>query len=287
MGRFVRARYRVSVTFVAARPDCVPRCAPPRGRAALAPRKYVFHTPAGTPLATRRARRRYSVAPLAQHRVKLGSPSGAMRVVPSRLAFGDQRGMRTSITSASSRRERRSDSAWGNGHATQWRGVLRALARRDHVFFEHDTPFYATHRDTPVGDGVAIVVYPSFWAVRERALLELEGADAAIVTSYQADARDVASLVVASRAVRAFYDLDTPMTIVARARDVLRARPRGHRCRVDRRRSSRAGGRSEGHRAPRPRARDRRAHGRSPRRRAAPRAPPPNPRSRALGRALS
>jgi spore maturation protein CgeB len=111
-------------------------------------------------------------------------------------------------------------SAWGNGHATQWRGILRALARRGHevVFFERDTPFYAAHRDMPVGDGYTIVAYPSFAAVRERALAELEAADAAIVTSYQADARDAASLVLASRAVRAFYDLDTPITIDMRAR---------------------------------------------------------------------
>ncbi len=40
-------------------------------------------------------------------------------------------------------------SSWGNGHATLWRGLLRALARRGHrtVFFERDVPYYAFHRD--------------------------------------------------------------------------------------------------------------------------------------------
>jgi len=40
-------------------------------------------------------------------------------------------------------------SSWGNGHATLWRGLCRALARRGHhvVFFERDVPYYAAHRD--------------------------------------------------------------------------------------------------------------------------------------------
>ena len=33
-------------------------------------------------------------------------------------------------------------SSWGNGHATLWRGLARALAERGHriVFFERDDP---------------------------------------------------------------------------------------------------------------------------------------------------
>ena len=40
-------------------------------------------------------------------------------------------------------------SSWGNGHATIWRGLCRALARRGHtiLFFERDVPYYAAHRD--------------------------------------------------------------------------------------------------------------------------------------------
>ena len=36
-------------------------------------------------------------------------------------------------------------SSWGNGHATLWRGLCRALAGRGHdiVFFERDTAWYA------------------------------------------------------------------------------------------------------------------------------------------------
>lgn len=106
-------------------------------------------------------------------------------------------------------------SAWGNGHATLWRGVLRALAALGHeaVFFERDTPYYSAHRDLERGDGWELVVYPSWDEVAAHAARAVAGADAAIVTSYQADARLASELVLGSRAVRVFYDLDTPVTL--------------------------------------------------------------------------
>jgi hypothetical protein len=40
-------------------------------------------------------------------------------------------------------------SSRGNGHATIWRGLRRALACRGRqiVFYERDVPYYSTHRD--------------------------------------------------------------------------------------------------------------------------------------------
>lgn len=107
-------------------------------------------------------------------------------------------------------------SAWGNGHATLWRGMLRALAASGHevVFFERDTPFYAAHRDLPRGEGYEIVVYPAWADVAERAASEVKRADAAIVTSYQPDARSAAEAILSGcRGARVFYDLDTPVTL--------------------------------------------------------------------------
>jgi spore maturation protein CgeB len=111
-------------------------------------------------------------------------------------------------------------SAWGNGHATLWRGLLRALVEMGHdvVFFERDTPFYAAHRDMPCGDGYEVVVYPDWPSVVGSARAELERADVAIVTSYQADAEWANDLVLGSRALRIFYDLDTPVTLLQAAR---------------------------------------------------------------------
>src|SRR5438477_12868232 len=42
-------------------------------------------------------------------------------------------------------------SAWGNGHATTFRALLKALHERKHdiVFFEKETEWYAHNRDLP------------------------------------------------------------------------------------------------------------------------------------------
>ncbi len=107
-------------------------------------------------------------------------------------------------------------SSWGNGHATLWRGLIRALHGLGHhvVFFERDTDYYARHRDfteMPWGD---LILYPDWASVRRQAATELAGADAAIVTSYCPDAVDACSVVLDSPArVRCFYDLDTGVTL--------------------------------------------------------------------------
>lgn len=106
-------------------------------------------------------------------------------------------------------------SSWGNGHATLWRGLCRALARHGHrvVFFEKNAPYYASNRDLfeiPNGD---LVLYESWSSVRHRAKAELADADAAMVTSYCPDGIEATDLVLdAPRVVRTFYDLDTPVT---------------------------------------------------------------------------
>jgi spore maturation protein CgeB len=109
-------------------------------------------------------------------------------------------------------------SSWGNGHATLWRGMIRALATRGHqvVFFERDQPFYAVHRDLTELPGASLVLYPDWAAVRERALAELAGADVAMVTSYCPDGPAAAELVCETApGITAFYDMDTPVTLAA------------------------------------------------------------------------
>lgn len=108
-------------------------------------------------------------------------------------------------------------SSWGNGHATLWRGLCRALDRLGHrvVFFERDLPYYAGTRDwvTLPGDG-ELVLYPSWPEIRARAERELGDADAAILTSYCPDAPAArAAMLDAARPLAVFYDLDTPITL--------------------------------------------------------------------------
>jgi spore maturation protein CgeB len=107
-------------------------------------------------------------------------------------------------------------SSWGNGHATLWRALLHALARAGHHadFFERDVPYYAAHRDLTTLDAGALVLYDDWDAVRARAAATIADADAVIVTSYCPDAVAATALLLESSGpVRAFYDLDTPVTL--------------------------------------------------------------------------
>ncbi len=108
-------------------------------------------------------------------------------------------------------------SSWGNGHATLWRGLCAALARRGHrvVFFERDVPYYASNRDlTELPGGGDLILYPDWDQVTPSARRHLGDADAAFVTSFCPDALAASELVLDSAPrLRVFYDLDTPVTL--------------------------------------------------------------------------
>jgi spore maturation protein CgeB len=109
-------------------------------------------------------------------------------------------------------------SAWGNGHATLWRGLCWALRRKGHqvVFFERDTPYYSAHRDPVEVCGCDLRLYPQWDLARPMAKRELDDADAAMVTSYCPDGAAAAELLFSSTVpVTAFYDLDAPVTLAA------------------------------------------------------------------------
>jgi spore maturation protein CgeB len=107
-------------------------------------------------------------------------------------------------------------SSWGNGHATLWRGLCRALIRRGHdiVFFERDVPYYATHRDYTEIPGGILEFYTDWDGLLAIAHPHLGDADVAMVTSYCPDGIAACDLVLSSSArLRVFYDLDTPVTL--------------------------------------------------------------------------
>lgn len=106
-------------------------------------------------------------------------------------------------------------SSWGNGHATLWRGLIRALARLgvQVVFFERDAPYYARHRDLwtlPAGE---LVLYADWSEIAPRARAEAASADAVIVTSYCPDGPAAAALACGHARRAIFYDMDTPVTL--------------------------------------------------------------------------
>lgn len=122
-------------------------------------------------------------------------------------------------------------SSWGNGHATLWRGLCRALSEQGHhvTFFERDVPYYAGARDCTEIPGGKLVLYPNWDEVAPRAKRAIETADAAIITSYCPDALSAATLLVDSSCVRVFYDMDTPVTLgrLTRGEDVGYIGPQG------------------------------------------------------------
>jgi spore maturation protein CgeB len=107
-------------------------------------------------------------------------------------------------------------SSWGNGHATLWRGLCKALIRMGHqiVFYERDVPYYSNMRDLHEIPGGRLELYAGWDEVRQRALIDLADADAAIITSYCPDSIAATDIVLTqARAMRVFYDLDTPITL--------------------------------------------------------------------------
>ncbi len=107
-------------------------------------------------------------------------------------------------------------SSWGNGHATTYRGLTKALLRRGHVvtFLERDTPWYSAHRDPRQNEWGDVHLYAEVADLRKRFLRQIAAADAVIIGSYVADGPDILSWVFdVARGVIAFYDIDTPVTV--------------------------------------------------------------------------
>jgi spore maturation protein CgeB len=108
-------------------------------------------------------------------------------------------------------------SSWGNGHATNYRALVRALAARGHdvLFLERDAPWYAAHRDLPEPPYGRTALYGSADELREEHAAELARADLVLLGSYVPDGVGVASWAVdAAGGAVAFYDIDTPVTVV-------------------------------------------------------------------------
>ena len=107
-------------------------------------------------------------------------------------------------------------SSWGNGHATTFRALVRALSQRGHrvVFYECDTEWYASNRDMPDPPFCEVRLYNGWTQVRRSVLAELASADVAMIGSYFPDGLQAIDDVFTSRVpVKTFYDIDTPITV--------------------------------------------------------------------------
>lgn len=111
-------------------------------------------------------------------------------------------------------------SSWGNGHATTYRSLMRALCRRGHevLFLERDTPWYAANRDPIDFPAGSVCLYQSLGELGDRWRKRLSDADLVIVGSYVPEGIAAAGLVRSiARGIVAFYDIDTPVTLASLA----------------------------------------------------------------------
>src|SRR5689334_4345618 len=106
-------------------------------------------------------------------------------------------------------------SSWGNGHATTFRALLKAFAKRGHeiLFLERDVPWYRNNRDIADPDYCRLDFYHSVEEL-ERWQDDIRNADAVIVGSYVPEGVQVGRYVQrTARGITAFYDIDTPVTL--------------------------------------------------------------------------
>ena len=108
-------------------------------------------------------------------------------------------------------------SSWGNGHATTFRALLSAFARRGHdiLFLERNVPWYAGHRDLTEPDYCRLAFYDDLSGL-DAWRDEIASADAVMVGSYVPDGIAVGRYVQDhAGGIAAFYDIDTPVTLSA------------------------------------------------------------------------
>ena len=107
-------------------------------------------------------------------------------------------------------------SAWGNGHATTYRSLVKALAQRGHrvEFIEKNVEWYQSNRDLPAPAFCELTLYED-WRASRRGLIETcADADAVVIGSYFPDAVAATQAVLdAGFGPIFFYDIDTPITL--------------------------------------------------------------------------
>ena len=113
-------------------------------------------------------------------------------------------------------------SSWGNGHATPYRAMIRALHRMGHTihFFEKDVPYYRCRRDFDDCEYCDLTFYAEWQQVRCQALAQVRDSDVVITASYLPDGAQINDEILnltgnLAGPLRVFYDLDTPITLSA------------------------------------------------------------------------
>jgi len=107
-------------------------------------------------------------------------------------------------------------SSWGNGHATNYRALVRELSGRGHevLFCERDVPWYASQRDLPEPPWGRTSLYGSVEELAEKHTDDVAAAHLVVVGSYVPEGVAVAEWALEhAGGATAFYDIDTPVTL--------------------------------------------------------------------------
>src|SRR5690242_386609 len=110
-------------------------------------------------------------------------------------------------------------SAYWNGAATYYRGIIRALNRLGHeiTFYEPDAYDRQKHRDIPDPDWARVVVYPANENGVLRALDQARGVDLLVKTSGVGANDELLEAAVIARknpeTLVCFWDVDAPVTL--------------------------------------------------------------------------
>lgn len=107
-------------------------------------------------------------------------------------------------------------SSWGNGHATTYRALVRALTNRGHdvLFLERDKPWYASNRDLPSPPFGTTRLYRSLADLNRRFRSAVASADFVMIGSFVPEGVAVTEWVLdVACGIVGFYDIDTPVTL--------------------------------------------------------------------------
>jgi spore maturation protein CgeB len=107
-------------------------------------------------------------------------------------------------------------SSWGNGHASTYRALIKALAARGHrvTFIERNVPWYRRHRDLTDPDYCRVELYDSLQEVAPRFDSLMREADLVMLGSYVPDGIVLGDWITCrAQGITAFYDIDTPVTL--------------------------------------------------------------------------
>lgn len=113
-------------------------------------------------------------------------------------------------------------SAWGNGHATTFRALCKALHDRKHevVFYERNAEWYEHNRDLPDPPYCKLRIFEHWREILPEVRAQLKGADVAVVGSYFPDGvAALDELLDSNVSAKAFYDIDTPITMTGLRRE--------------------------------------------------------------------